>query len=403
MRNLGNLPEANVKNVTAFLGFLASATVLVAAVLSSAAASPQLTGFELNERCPPSFETLESGTCALRTLYEGYGSVQGKGLGGVQTSLPPHRDGFRPQQIDLGRYLFFDPVLSADGSISCASCHQPDRGFGDGLATSVGIGSRPVTRAAPPLWNVAFLQTFFWDARASSLEEQAQGPLYAPHEMGNTPIQLLRSLNGIEQYRVLFSQAFERPNDQAIALDEIYQALAAFQTSLISLNSRYDHYVHGYHDALSTNEIEGLNVFRSFVARCSECHTPPLFTNGQIAVIGAPEPKGRSLDVGAQKTFGSPRLKAGFKVPTLRNIGVTAPYMHSGLFDNLRDTVAFYNGGRGHAVPPGVDLELHWHISSPDLREDELDRLVDFLHTLTDESLAPRVPQKLPSGMPLVH
>ncbi|MFB0949695.1 MAG: cytochrome-c peroxidase, partial [Halioglobus sp.] len=170
----------------------------------------------------------------------------------------------------------------------------------------------------------------------------------------------------------------------------------AFQTSLISLNSRYDRYAHGFHAALSENEIEGLNIFRSFVARCAECHTPPLFTNQQIAVIGAPEPEGMAIDVGAQKTFEEPRLKAGFKVPTLRNIDRTAPYMHSGSFDSLHAVAEFYNGGRGHAVPEGVDLQLHWHISSPELTDYELDRLVDFMGTVTDESLKPQIPQRLP-------
>ncbi len=98
-----------------------------------------------------------------------------------------------------------------------------------------------------------------------------------------------------------------------ILLDEVYQSLAAFQTSLISLNSRYDRYAHGYHAALSEHEIEGLNIFRSFVARCAECHTPPLFTNQQVAVIGAPEPDGRPLDIGAEKTFNAPRAEGGIQ------------------------------------------------------------------------------------------
>jgi len=356
--------------------------------------------FALSDSCPPSFELLADGTCRLRTLYEFYGSVQGKGLGGTQTSLPQHRGGFTPQQMDLGRYLFFDPALSADGSIACASCHDPDLGFSDGLPRSVGLGGVEAPRAAPTLWNVGFLNSFFWDAHADTLEEQAEGPLFAAAEMGNTPAQLLATLEGVDAYRAMFREAFPARGGEAIALDEVYTALAAFQTSLISLNSRYDRYAHGHHAALTPGEIEGLNVFRSFVARCAECHTPPLFTNQQVAVIGAPEPEGLPFDVGAEKTFGAYKLKGGFKVPTLRNIELTAPYMHSGLFDNLRDTAEFYNKGRGHAVPDGVDLYLHWHITSPDLTDDELDRLVDFLGTLTDETLKPRVPERVPSGLP---
>lgn len=360
--------------------------------------------FFLREDCPPSFEKIEAGTCKLRTMYEAYASVQGAGLGGTQTALPKHREGFSPQQIDLGRYLFFDPVLSRDGSISCASCHHPQQGFSDGLPRSVGIGGREVSRAAPTLWNTAFLDHFFWDSRASTLEAQAQGPLYAPDEMGNTPDQLLATLNASAAYRLLFQQAYPQRRGNRITPDEVYQSIAAFQTSLISLNSRYDRYAHGYHAALSAREVEGLNIFRSFVARCAECHTPPLFTNQQVAVIGAPEPEGRALDIGAQRTFDAPKLKAGFKVPTLRNIDLTAPYMHSGKFDDLHAVAEFYNGGRGHAVPDGVNLHLHWHISSPELTDYEVDRLVDFLGTLTDESLVPQIPYQVPSGLtPINH
>ncbi|WP_415355354.1 cytochrome-c peroxidase [Halioglobus sp. Uisw_031] len=369
----------------------------------SVSASPSVS-IVLRENCPPSFEKMPDGGCKLVTLYGFYDSVQGAGLGGTQTSLPQHRDGFTPQQIDLGRYLFFDPVLSKDGSISCASCHHPDQGFSDDLPRSIGMGGEELARAAPSLWNVVFLKKFFWDAHAETLEAQMLDPLYAPNEMGNTPNGLLATINSIPAYHALFKKAYPQRKGESIVLDEIYQSLAAFQTSLISLNSRYDRYAHGFHAALSENEIEGLNIFRSFVARCAECHTPPLFTNQQIAVIGAPEPEGMAVDVGAQKTFKEPRLKAGFKVPTLRNIDRTAPYMHSGSFDSLHAVAEFYNGGRGHAVPEGVDLQLHWHISSPDLSDYELDRLVDFMGTLTDESLKPQIPQWLPSGLtPISH
>ena len=131
--------------------------------------------FSLRDYCPPSFEKTPERTCKLRTLYEFYSSVQGHGLGGTQTSLPPHRDGFTPQQIDLGRYLFFDPVLSGDGSISCASCHHPDKGLSDGQPRSIGIAGQEVSRAAPTLWNVAFLNSFFWDAVSKGLKTHTHG------------------------------------------------------------------------------------------------------------------------------------------------------------------------------------------------------------------------------------
>ena len=380
---------------------LPSVFALALMLIPFAEAAPD---FVLSEHCPPSFEKMDNGTCELRNLYQFYDSLQDKGVGGTKTSLPAHRDGFSPQQIDLGRYLFFDPALSADGSISCASCHHPDKGFSDDRALSIGINGHEVSRSSPTLWNVAFLKRLFWDARAESLEEQARGPLYHPHEMGNNEVQLRQTLNDTPSYRSLFRQAFPQAEATEIELQQVYTALTAFQTSLISLNSRYDRYAHGYHAALNEKEIEGMNVFRSFVARCAECHTPPLFTNQQIAVIGTPEPEGRALDVGAETTYDAVKLKGGFRVPSLRNIAKTAPYMHSGRFETLRETVEFYTGGRGHAVPEGVEMHLHWHIWEPNLTDYELDRLVDFLGTLTDETFKPQIPERVPSGLtPIDH
>ena len=368
-------------------------------LLLSLVALPAPAGdLRLSDRCPPGFEQLTGDACRLVTLYDQYDSLQDAGMGGTRTGLPPRRDGFTAQQIDLGRYLFFDPLLSADGSVACASCHDPELGFADGRGRSTGLHGEPLDRGAPTLWNSAFLQRLFWDARADSLESQLAGPLYAPEEMGNTPAALLEALRSDDQYPALFRQAFGEhsgPVDTA----QVNTALAAFEASLVSLNSRYDRYAHGDHSALEAEEIAGLNVFRSFVARCAECHTPPLFTNQQVAVIGSPEPPGMARDIGAGATFDSPKLRGAFKVPTLRNVARTAPYMHSGRFETLGEVVAFYNGGRGHAVSEDESLQLHWHIVSPDLAERELDQLVAFLGTLTDERFLPRVPEQVPSGL----
>ncbi len=364
---------------------------------TSEVVSTSLADFELCQNCPPGFELTDEGVCRLRTIYQEYKSLENAGVGGLKTALPEVRDGFTPQQIDLGRYLFFDPILSGDGTVSCASCHQPEKGFSDGLATSVGIGGQTIDRGAPSLWNVAFLKLFFWDGRATSLEQQMQGPLFAGNEMANDPDNLRATLNSIPRYKSMFREAFPERSEAEIQLNEVYTALAAFQTSLVSLNSRYDQYAHGFHGALNKNEIEGMNIFRSFVARCAECHTPPLFTNQQLAVLGTPEPDGKELDPGAQIPYNDPTLRGAFKVPSLRNVAKTAPYMHSGRFKTLRETVEFYTKGRGHAVPEGENLYLHWHIWEPELSDNELDRLVDFLQTLTDESFMPKRPDRLPS------
>lgn len=357
---------------------------------------------KLSKTCPPSYVLNDDNRCSLRHMYQFYDSLQDSGIGGLKTALPKARDGFSPQQIDLGRLLFFDPILSSDNSLSCATCHNPKQGFGDGMGRSIGIEGHVQQRSAPTLWNTAFLSTFFWDARAASLEEQALSPLFSATEMGNTPEQLLNSLTEATAYLRLFKEAFPE-EEKPISVTSVITALTAFQSSLVSLNSRYDQYAHGYHKALNEDEIAGLNVFRSFVARCSQCHTPPLFTNQQVAVIGTPEPIGLTRDIGAEKTFNSSVLRGGFKVPTLRNIAKTAPYMHSGRFKTLREAAEFYTGGRGHAVPEDEELLLHWHISEPNLTSDEIDRLVDFMKTLSDESLIPTTPNQLPSGLPFKH
>ena len=383
------------------LALIRPVLLILLPVMSNAQSLDDHRVFSLSETCPPGFELTTDNRCLLRSIYQLYTSIRNQAVGGMRTPLPDYRDGFSPQQIDLGRYLFFDPILSGDQTRSCATCHQPDKGFADGLGRSPGTDGHPLPRGAPSLWNVAFNKRLFWDARAESLEQQMLEPLFAKQEMGNTPEQLLAELNQNKTYRQLFAVAFPEQNleEPGIQLEMVYSAIAGFQSSLISLNSRYDHYVHGDHSALNQREIEGLNVFRSFVARCAECHTPPLFTNQQIAVIGTPEPEGLDFDIGAEKTFNSAILKGGFKVPSLRNIERSAPYMHSGRFSTLREAVAFYNGGRGHAVPDGLELQLHWHIWEPNLAEPELDLLVDFLKTLTDERFMPVLPKQLPSGL----
>lgn len=353
----------------------------------------------LNSRCPPSFELTPQNQCLLVTRYDQYDSLHNKGVGGTKTALPKGRDGFSPQQIDLGRFLFFDPLLSANHKQACASCHQPAHGFSDGKALSTGSNGDIGTRSAPGLWNVGFQKKLFWDGRSDTLEQQALIPLFAPHEMANTAEQVLADLTSSALYPELFRQAF--PLSSELELSQVATALAAFQSSLISLNSRYDQYAHGYQQALNDQEIKGLNVFRSFVARCAECHTPPLFTNQQLAVIGTPESEGMAFDPGAGNSPELSKLRGGFKVPSLRNIALTAPYMHSGRFATLEEAAEFYSKGRGHAVPKGEKLLLHWHIWEPKLSPEEIQQLAVFLNTLTDESLMPDIPQKLPSGLPL--
>jgi cytochrome c peroxidase len=360
----------------------------------------------LSNRCPPSFEE-NAGRCEFRSLYELFELPQGHG--GLRAPLPRARESFTARQIDLGRLLFFDPLLSADRRLACASCHQPGRSFADGRARSqghlAGGGAEPtlLPRNAPSLWNVGFLPKLFWDARADSLEAQARGPLFAPEEMAATPQSLLAALNGNEEYRRLFALAFERSKQGSIAVEEVTRALAAFETSLVSFNSRYDRYAMGDSTAMTQQEIAGYNLFRGFVGRCSQCHVPPLFTSGDVAVVGAPPSPGQSYDAGVGALQPDPDMRGAFKVPTLRNVALTAPYFQAGQLASLEDVVAFYDDTRGHAVPPGEAVHVHWHVAlkGPTFSAAERAALVAFLGALTDESMMPRIPERVPSGLPV--
>lgn len=367
--------------------------------------------FQLSTRCPPSFELTEGNACQFRSLYQMYNSPAG--FGGLRVALPSLPDGYPPQQIDLGRYLFFDPLLSADHQLSCAHCHHPDRAFTDGRARSVVNrgGATPgsprdilLARGAPSLWNVGFLRRFFWDGRANSLAEQAQGPLFAGDEMNNSPQRLERELNNQAVYRRLFSQVFHLRPSERISYPMVLQSLSAFESTLISLNSRYDRYAHGDDDALTENEKHGLNIFRGVALGCSQCHTPPLFANDELEVTGVPNAPGLPFDAGAGGLAPSRALRGAFKTPSLRNIERTAPYMHAGQFTTLRDVLRFYNDRPGHAAPQGERLQIDWRMAlrRPLLSERDIDDVIAFLSTLTDESMMPAIPRRVPSGLPVV-
>jgi cytochrome c peroxidase len=378
---------------------------LIGVVCINVVAGNKDPAIELSDRCPPYFRLDDQNLCRLSTLYDLYPLANPK-WGGYRVALPERRDGYTPQLIDLGRYLFFDPVLSADGDLSCAHCHHPDFGMSDGRARSIGrhgrglgparTGGEELPRGAPMLWNMAFQQSFFWDGRAATLEEQIQTVLETSSEMATSPEQVVASLNEVAVYRRLFFEVF---GDEEVSFSQVLRALVAFETSLVSLNSPYDRYIHGDQQAINAQEKNGLHIFRSFASRCSQCHAPPLFTSGQLATTGIPGQPGKPYDVGAESVLDEASLRGAFKVPALRNIARTAPFMHAGQFASLSEAVSFYNNEPGHAVADRDDLTLHWHIVNPHLRADEIMDLVAFLNTLTDEAALPQTPEVVPSGL----
>lgn len=314
---------------------------------------------------------------------------------GPERPFPPMPGGAPlASRAELGRLLFFDPVLSQGRDLACASCHAPARAFTDGRRTARGAAGRALPRNTPTLYNVGYKQRLFWDRRAASLEAQALGPLLSADEMGADPEALARRLARIPEYRRRFARAF--PDEPApVSAANVARALAAFERTLVSRRSRYDRYVAGDREALSDAERRGLTLFHSLNTRCFECHRPPTFQAPLAMGVGVP-----SEDDGVGGHTGVDAQRGLFAVPTLRNVARTAPYMHDGSLATLEEVVDFYRQGGGRAL--GVEpSRVHEHVRPFDIRDDEARDLVAFLRALTDESERPEVPEAVPSGLPV--
>ncbi|VAW31437.1 Cytochrome c551 peroxidase [hydrothermal vent metagenome] len=294
-------------------------------------------------------------------------------------------------KAELGTLLFFDPVLSENNDIACATCHQPGLGFADGRPLAVGPDDTELSRNAPGLWNVGYAQNPFWDGRITSLEAQAEVPLTHPDEMGvSDTAALVAELAAIDEYATMFNTAF---NGEDVTLANIENALAAFQRTLISNNSPFDQYAAGNVDALTPSQRRGLALFRSGATRCFECHTAPTFATDTFRVVGVP-----SDDLGRAGVVND-GVQGAFKVPSLRNIALTAPYMHNGSLETLEEVVNFYadGGGRIHGQE-----NIDPFVQGFDLTDQERLDLVAFLYALTDESNMPGLPTAVPSGLPII-
>ncbi|MCA9926540.1 MAG: hypothetical protein KC421_29425, partial [Anaerolineales bacterium] len=240
----------------------------------------------------------------------------------------------------------------------------------------------------PALWNVGYVQDLHWDGRIESLESQAIFPLGSALEMDvhNTD-EMVAELLSYHEYAALFAAAFP---GETIGMMQVENALAAFQRTLISDNSRFDRFVAGDETALTASEQRGLNLFRSERTHCIECHTPPLFTDMSFRVVGAEgNDRGR-----AGVLFNG--VEGSFRVPTLRNVALSAPYMHNGSIATLEEVIDFYaaGGGRVRDVENMDALIQGFEISTQERAD-----LIAFLRALTDESNLPEIPESLPSGL----
>jgi cytochrome c peroxidase len=294
-------------------------------------------------------------------------------LGLPEVPIPDYNP-ITPEKIALGKQLFFDKRLSEGGSISCASCHDPQKGFSDGVALSQGIRGLKGQRNTPTLINVAFQPYQFWDGRATSLEDQSLGPLHNPQEMGQGSELALTRLNRIPYYREQFRKVFK----SSITNENIAQALASYERTLLSGNSPYDQFMAGDQGALSQQAVDGLRLFNG-KAHCSLCHQGFNFSDGLFHNLGVGWNGKEFQDPGRFGVTGIFKDRGAFKTPTLRQVSDTAPYMHDGSLANLEAVVDFYV--RGGNPNPHLDIL----IQPLQLTLEEKKELLAFLKALSAE------------------
>ncbi len=267
--------------------------------------------------------------------------------------LPPviHPPGNPPSslKIHLGKELYFDPRLSADGTVSCASCHDPALGWSDEGPTSKGIRGQLGGRRAPPVSNAAYSPLQFWDGRSPSLEDQAKGPIQNPVEMGSSHQAMIQTVSRIAGYEEEFKAVF---GEGPITVDQVADAIAAFERTVVTTDSRFDRYARGDHGALTALEKEGLEIFNG-KGHCTACHWGPYFSDGRFHNLGVPAKDPGNPDVGRYAVTKDPRDMGAFKTPTVRDAARRAPYLHDGSEKTLEGLIDFYDRGGGE--DPNLD------------------------------------------------
>jgi cytochrome c peroxidase len=280
-----------------------------------------------------------------------------------------------PERVRLGRKLFFDPRLSADGTVACASCHNPNHGFANEEPRAVGIHGKVGTRNAPSLLNRVYGNSFFWDGRATTLEAQALEPIVNPLELGSQLGDVVAKLAADAQYRQAFAAAY----DGGVTAENLGRALAAFERVLLSGGSPVDHFQAGDASALTDSQRRGLWVYESR-GHCWRCHHGPNYTdeafhNTGVAGLQSQPDSGRFTVTHDEADRGK------FKTPSLRGVSRSSPYMHDGSLDTLREVVEFYN--RGGGKNPRLDPIIR----PLGLTPGEVDSLVEFLKALDGSEL----------------
>ena len=342
-----------------------------------------------------------------------------------KTVKSPTNNPSSKEKIELGRLLFFDPILSGDKEVACATCHHPTNGWAEYRDISIGVNGvgfaskrvfkTPntipfVKKNAHTILNTAFNgidiynaytpenAPMFWDLRTKNLELQAIEPLKTMEEMRGLHysetdilVELVTRLKAIPAYQTLFEQAF--PTNDIISIENIGKAIAAFERTLLTNNSRFDQYMRGDETAISLSEKDGFELFKK--VGCANCHNGPMFSDYQIHVLGVPEnPKLGELDKGFEETF-------GFRTPSLRNLRFTAPYMHNGMMLNLQRVLEFYEDiSFGKSQNPAVSPpQFDPLVKELKLRVRDMAPIISFLNTLNGEEFDKTIPESVPSGL----
>ena len=291
-----------------------------------------------------------------------------------------------PARIELGRALFFDPRLSGSKWISCATCHNPALGWSDGLPTAIGHEMNKLDRATPTILNTAYNAWQFWDGRTKSLEEQALEPISAPGEMSQNLDILVKELAKISDYVALFDRAYP---GEGITKPAIGKAIASYERTIVSTEAPFDKWIKGDRSAISPSAKNGFTLFES-KANCAACHQGFNFQDDGFHNIGLKTMDGVEEDVGRFAKKPIKVLKGAFKTPTLRDIALTAPYMHNGVYGTLTEVIDHYNVG-------GINRDnIDPNIKPLNLSHQEKADLLAFLKSLTGEAMVvtiPRLPQ----------
>ena len=330
-----------------------------------------------------------------------------------------------PAKVQLGKLLFFDPILSGNKDVACATCHHPDNGYAEFLDISIGVngegfGSRRrfkepnnipfVKRNAHTVLNTAFngmnlynqydphVAPMFWDDRIKSLEGQALEPIKALEEMRGREYSkeeildvVVNRLKQIPEYQNLFKAAFG--GNDPVTSTHLAKAIAAFERTLVTNNSRFDQYMRGDKEAISLSEKDGFELFKK--VGCSNCHNGPMFSDYKLHVLGVPEnDKLMEPDSGFESRF-------AFRTPTLRNLRFTAPYMHNGELKSLQQVLEFYEDiSFGKTRNPDVTKDQYDPlVKELNLSVKEMSPIISFLNSLNDEDFDKEVPAAVPSGL----